>query len=190
MNWDHTKERIIQITMQLLARKGIRAFRVEEMARLLGMSKRTVYQLFPARVDLLKACISKMDETTRMKISFCTMFGKEYPLLRACYFMEEYVGGLYESESVFWNDLRQLPEFRPSYQDIRKEWLRGGEKVLEFCKRKGCIRPDTDIVRFNEKMLTGLFESRLGGEPYENQPFFCRIMLRGIATDPGRKWLE
>lgn len=190
MNLNHTKERIVQIAVQLITRRGIRAFRIEEMVRILGMSKRTVYRFFPARTDLLRTCIHQIDETTRMKISFCTAVYKGNPLLNACHFLEEFVVGLYESECVFWKDLRQSPEFCTSFRNIRQEWLSGGEKVFGNCKRRGYICADTDIPLFNEKLLKGLFESRLDGEPYEQQTSFYRIMLRGIATDAGRKFLE
>ena len=40
-----TKEEIIRITRELIARNGIRAVRVDEIAQTLGISKRTLYEL-------------------------------------------------------------------------------------------------------------------------------------------------
>ena len=44
-----TKEEIIRITRELIARNGIRAVRVDEIAQTLGISKRTLYECSPTR---------------------------------------------------------------------------------------------------------------------------------------------
>ena len=41
-----TKEEIIRATRELIARNGIRAVRVDEIAQTLGISKRTLYEMF------------------------------------------------------------------------------------------------------------------------------------------------
>ena len=41
-----TKEEIIRITQELITRNGIRAVRVDEIAQTLGISKRTLYEMF------------------------------------------------------------------------------------------------------------------------------------------------
>ena len=41
-----TKEEIIRITQTLIARNGIRAVRVDEIVQTLGISKRTLYEMF------------------------------------------------------------------------------------------------------------------------------------------------
>ena len=41
-----TKEEIIHATQELIARNGIRAVRVDEIAQTLGISKRTLYEMF------------------------------------------------------------------------------------------------------------------------------------------------
>ena len=52
-----TKEEIIRITQALIARNGIRAVRVDEIAQTLGISKRTLYEMFADKDDLINACL-------------------------------------------------------------------------------------------------------------------------------------
>ena len=55
-----TKEEIIRITQALIARNGIRAVRVDEIAQTLGISKRTLYEMFADKEDLVSACLDFM----------------------------------------------------------------------------------------------------------------------------------
>ncbi len=41
-----TKEEIIRTTLDLITRNGLRAVRVDEIAQVLGISKRTLYEMF------------------------------------------------------------------------------------------------------------------------------------------------
>ena len=52
-----TKDEIIRATQELISRNGIRALRVDEIAQTLGISKRTLYELFTDKNDLVNACL-------------------------------------------------------------------------------------------------------------------------------------
>lgn len=190
MNLAYTKRRILQSALIFVTRNGIRAFRVEEMSRALRISKRTVYRLFPTRTDLVKSCIEDMNETTRKLIFSCLDNREENCLLQLFRFMGRYVEGIYASEQIFWEELRQWAEIQDSYRAIRLVWQEETEKILENCRNLGYVRPEIDIHFVCERLLTDLFEARLAGESYDNQLLFCYIFLRGIVTDFGRLGLE
>lgn len=59
-----TKEEIIHATQELIARNGIRAVRVDEIAQTLGISKRTLYEMFTDKNDLVSACLEAMTTST------------------------------------------------------------------------------------------------------------------------------
>ena len=63
-----TKEEIIRITQALIARNGIRAVRVDEIAQTLGISKRTLYEMFADKDDLINACLDAMSSKQRERI--------------------------------------------------------------------------------------------------------------------------
>ena len=64
-----TKEEIIRITQALIARNGIRAVRVDEIAQTLGISKRTLYEMFADKDDLINACLDAMSSQQRARIA-------------------------------------------------------------------------------------------------------------------------
>lgn len=95
------REKILKAVLQSITRNGIRAFRVEDLTHHLKISKKTLYQLFPTRIDLVKKCIEKINEPARNKISFCLNAHKKNPMLRILNYTKSYVNGLYEPEIFF-----------------------------------------------------------------------------------------
>lgn len=58
-----TRERIIVESSNLFKRYGIRSITMDQIAENLGISKRTIYEIFSTKDDLLNACITYgMDE--------------------------------------------------------------------------------------------------------------------------------
>ena len=64
-----TKEEIIHATQELIARNGIRAVRVDEIAQTLGISKRTLYEMFADKEDLVSACLDFMCHQQQERIT-------------------------------------------------------------------------------------------------------------------------
>jgi len=52
-----TKERIIIESLKLFMRFGIRSITMDTIAKNLGTSKRTIYELFKNKDELLESCI-------------------------------------------------------------------------------------------------------------------------------------
>ena len=56
------RRRVIDAAMKAFAEKGIRSVTMDDVAHILSMSKRTLYQLFADKQDLLLACVKRKDE--------------------------------------------------------------------------------------------------------------------------------
>jgi AcrR family transcriptional regulator len=54
---DSTKDRIIQGATELFLRSGIKAATMDDVAQSLGMSKRTIYENFSDKLQLLRECL-------------------------------------------------------------------------------------------------------------------------------------
>lgn len=175
---------------QVITRHGIRAFRVEDAVRVMGMSKRTVYRWFPTKVDLLKTCLAEMNRefySGQMSEDFQE---EDDSYTRLMNFLKKYMSRLYQVEIVFLTELKQLSEFTEIYQSQRKEWLARTKKLITACQQAGYILPDTNQPLFCERLLVTLFESRLDAIPYETQYKFIYTLLRGISTSAGITRLE
>lgn len=184
------RQAILRATRQSVIRYGLRAFRVEEVAGMLAMSKRTIYRLFPTKSDLLKACVADMGLHTRLKIDSYLRGEYENPFLNLLDYLREYIDCLYQVESIFLLELKQLPDFQEVYLANRHEWSAGMEQLITACQKRNYILAGVDIPLFSKRLLTALYESRLDGIPQEGQFAFGSTLLRGISSYAGIDCIE
>ena len=86
-----TKEEIIHATQELIARNGIRAVRVDEIAQTLGISKRTLYEMFTDKNDLVSACLDAMSHQQQERIVACRKRRGGNPLQKVLRLTNEYL---------------------------------------------------------------------------------------------------
>ena len=60
------KERILTVAMQALKLRGIRNVRMDDIATTLGISKRTIYEIYSNKEELLLDGIMREDKETRL----------------------------------------------------------------------------------------------------------------------------
>ena len=65
-----TRQRILEIATEQFARFGVRTFTMEDLARQAGISKKTIYQEFEDKKDLVKAVFAAILEEDQQKLSF------------------------------------------------------------------------------------------------------------------------
>ena len=53
------KNKILKISMKQFLSKGVKAVKMDDIAMSLSISKRTLYEIFADKEDLLYACIKK-----------------------------------------------------------------------------------------------------------------------------------
>ena len=121
-----TKEEIIRTTQEFIARNGIRAVRVDEIAQTLGISKRTLYEMFADKNDLIGACLDAMRTQQQERIVACRKRRSGNPLQKTVRLMNEYIDNLYQVDHSFLSDLRRKRWLvREQYDEHREFWHKG-----------------------------------------------------------------
>lgn len=184
------KKDILLFTWQSITQNGIRAFRVEELARVMGMSKRTIYRLFSTKTDLLKTCLIEINQQFYSKQIPETIHDEGDPFIELVNFLKGYIVHLHQVKIIFLMELKQLSDFVDIYQLYRREWLTRVEKLITNCQQKDYILSGINVQLFCERLLTALFESRLEGIPHESLFILSHTLLRGISTYNGIVRLE
>ena len=177
-----TKEEIIRATRELIARNGIRAVRVDEIAQTLGISKRTLYEMFADKNDLVGACLDEMSHQQRERIVACSKRRGGNSLQKAL--------KLYMVDSRFLSDLRRKVVFAEHYDEQREFWHREITRCLEACRDEELLLPEIDAPAFAERLMNTLNELRLTGTAREELYLFCRTILRGAATRKGIELID
>lgn len=180
-----TKEEIIRITQELITRNGIRAVRVDEIAQTLGISKRTLYEMFADKDELINACLDFMSSQQREHIATYRKRRSRSALEQTFKLAYEYIANLYMVESSFLSDLRHKIIYAEHFDEHREFWRSELAHHLEASKEEGLLLPEIDAVSFADRILDTILELRLNNAIREEVYLFCRTILRGAATKQG-----
>ncbi|HHJ11203.1 MAG TPA: TetR/AcrR family transcriptional regulator [Bacteroidetes bacterium] len=190
-----TKERITSESLKLFMRYGIRSVTMDTIAENLGISKRTIYELFSTKDELIKACfnhISAEDEKQYQEIlknsgnvieAFLHSIRRSVELMKSI-------------SPLFFHDIKKYyPEiFNCTGEEHSK---RGYDRIIHFIKKgkeEGYLRKD-----INEDITTKLIMEQfniMGNEElfppdkYNRSKLLENIavnFVRGIATEEGLK---
>ena len=185
-----TKEEIIRITRELIAQNGIRAVRVDEIAQTLGISKRTLYEMFADKNDLVGACLDYMSHQQRERIVACSKRRGGNALQKVLKLANEYIDNLYMVDPRFLSDIRHKVVYAEHYDEHREFWLREITRCLEASRDEELLLPEIDAPAFADRLMNTLYELRLRGTVREELYLFCRTILRGAATRKGIELID
>ena len=185
-----TKEEIIRTTQEFITLNGIRAVRVDEIAQTLGISKRTLYEMFNDKNDLIGACLDAMSQQQQERIAACRRRRSGNPLQKTIRLMNEYIENLYQVDKSFLTDLRRKVIFAEHYDEHREFWIKELTLLLDTCRKQELLLPEIDAPAFANQLLVTLLDLRLNGTSREEVSLFCRTILRGAATRQGIELID
>ena len=184
------RERIILAAVELFTTNGIKSITMDEIAASLGISKRTLYEVFPDKETLLEECIlkSQKDGDIFVKGVIETSSNVLEVLLR-CY--QWSIERFHATNKKFFEDIK-------AYQLMKNNRNRSSEDTVNFFKegvKQGIFRDDVNFAIINllvRDQLDLLMNSDICNE-YSFLEVYESIMftfLRGISTEKGARVLE
>lgn len=188
------RERIILAAVELFTTNGIKSITMDEIAASLGISKRTLYEVFPDKETLLEECIlkSQKDGDIFVKEVIETSNNVLEVLLR-CY--QWSIERFHATNKKFFEDIKKYPK---AYQLMKNTRNRSSEDTVNFFKegvKQGIFRDDVNFAIINllvRDQLDLLMNSDICNE-YSFLEVYESIMftfLRGISTEKGARVLE
>lgn len=193
-NKEELKERIIETANRLFSAKGIKAVHMDDVANELSISKRTLYELFTDKENLLLQCViahQQIKQIHLQKIAEQTMNPLELVL-------NIYKHGMNELPNVdirFLEDIKRYPAIMELLAKQREEET---ERALHFYKKgveKGVFRADIKFEMFHRLMNFGM-DGYLKSNFLEKYPLtdifdtLVKVYMRGICTTDGIAYLE
>lgn len=184
-----TREEILLTVQNLIARNGISAVRVDEIAQRVGISKRTLYELFDDKNCLVSSCLTAMSRQQQQRIAaYRRRTG--HAIQRTFRLANEYIEGLFSVDRQFLADIRQKLVFVNHYDEHREFWQIELARHLEAARKEGHLLPEIDIRALADQIIGSLFELRLNHATREESLLFCRTMIRGAASRTGIELLD
>lgn len=177
---------------------GFRGVTMDEIAKELGMSKKTLYVHFPSKMALLEAAIhNKFQDVEADLLQIGRAYASDFPgrlqQLLAC--MQHHTA---EVQPPFIRDMRlESPELFEIVESRRRDLIhRYFGKLLNDGRRAGIIRRDIPV-----KLVTGILlgavqavvnpakMEELNITPKEGLSAILTVILEGLITEKGRSKL-
>ena len=188
------RERIIEKAMQDFSKHGIRAVKMDTLAKELGISKRTMYEIFEDKETLLFEGVKVYGERKREYMHSYAEEGHDVIDI----IMEAYHMKVEEVRAVnpdFYLDLMKYPRLA---QYMKEAQQKSREGFLAFMKRgvdDGYFRPDVNYElvphifdALGQYILTNSLVQQYSVEELFSNCFL--IALRGFCTEKGLHTIE
>lgn len=188
------RERIIETAVEAFTTHGIKSITMDDIANSLGISKRTLYEVFSDKESLLEECILKgqkeADEFIREVLATAE---NVLEVLLKCYLRS--IEKFHATNKKFFEDIKKYPK---AYELLRNRSDRDSAETIHFFKdgvKQGIFRADVNfaivnlLVREQIDLLmnTDICKEYSFLEVYESIMF---TYLRGISTEKGARELE
>lgn len=188
------RERIIMTAMEAFSANGIKCITMDDVAASLGISKRTLYEVFSDKESLLEACVLKKQAEGDCYVEgVYAQSGNVLEVILAVF--QRHIEIFHKTNKRFFEDMKKYPKI---YAMVKNRHDNDSEKVLSFFKsgvEQGIFRDDVNfgIVHL---LVRSQFDVLLDTDICNEYPFievYESIMftyLRGISTEKGAKMLE
>lgn len=188
------KDRIVEESILAFASRGIKAVKMDDIARSLGISKRTLYELYSNKEELLievltRSKAQKLEEEQRMYDQSHNVMD----MVLTLYYMR--MEELDKVNPLFFSDLVKYPRLMRLLNEDREE---RHMRFMGFLNRgicEGYFRSDVNyavVTRILEGMSDYVITQRLYQQFSFDEIFYnvLFVMLRGFCTQKGIDVLE
>ena len=195
----NNRERIVSVAQEMFLSRGIRSVRMDDIAHACGVSKRTIYELFNDREELIGE--SLLHHATEIHKLSQEAIAQAENVLHAFWLEATNRSKLHPGVNTLLEDLRRyypkvMENLMPQIHEAVV--LHTHEKLAEGVK-DGLILPSLDLDFFSRALTNyvyglGVIEANTAttGVVITSQtvPSAILIFLRGISTEKGRRYID
>lgn len=188
------RERIIVTATEAFTSKGIKSITMGDIAAALGISKRTLYEVFADKESLLKECILKVQADRDIYLQ--QVFDQSHNVLEVILAVfQKSIEVFHQTNKRFFEDIKKYPKI---YEMMKNRRDSDSEKTMSFFKsgvEQGIFRADVNFAIVN-LLVREQFDVLLNTDICSEYPFievYESIMftyIRGISTEKGAQVLE
>lgn len=189
------KRKIVDYAMAEFFKRGIKAVKMDEISQGLHVSKRTVYEIFGDKEELLLAGLKMKDQEMRQKLEgyACSHAHNVIDILAYFYKIQMEVSG--QAGVSFYEEIHRMPRV---IEYLHKEHEKEHDERLKFFEvgvKEGLFRKDIDYrltlelvhVSMEEIMHLQLYKTYTMQMIFDN---FFLVVIRGFCTERGLEMLN
>lgn len=189
------RQRIIEAATREFEAKGIKSVKMDDIACLLSVSKRTVYEIFGNKEDLLLECVKHdMDRTDAEMNAFAHEPGHNVIDIML-HFYEVKMSRMSRINPAYFIELDKYPQVLRHFEERRK--MRTVNSVSFFSEgiKQGYFRPEVNyelIEKIADLTIREVMSQQLYIEYNLKEVFsnLTMVFMRGLCTSKGIAELE
>lgn len=187
------REKIVESATEMFVTEGCKQIKMDTIAERMGISKRTIYENFSDKEELLSLCVEKV--ICSLKSFEKSILDSENPanFINWVYgFSALHHNMMFDAGPRFVEDIHQYYPaiFEKYFANHEEERLSSLRKIVEFSARNGYLREGTDpdmVVCFVNEMVKQIYFNKLTLSPqYSKKQIFIHFFksyFRGISSE-------
>lgn len=193
-NRDDIRERAIETTSEIVLKCGNLSVRMDDVAQELSVSKRTLYEIFGSKEELLVECMKR--HIARMSKIIADEMGREEDVLTVFIkHLEVLIAESRERDHNKFEDMDKYPKLKKLFHEHLADMACRMRGFMELGVRQGVFRDDLNMdVLMKSLSAMGTMankESESGQFRYDELiDGTIVVLLRGIATPKGMEKLD
>lgn len=188
------RARIVKVASDLYLRQGIKRVTMDDVAHALRISKRTLYEVFREKEELVIDCVKLQRQEFQKQVDEFHIQGSnvlESTLKTIHFAMRQYT----ETSKLFFDDVNIYPQVKELMLKDRENKREASLAYFKLGVEQGLFLPDLDydiIATLNDYQTRMLMEntSFKGHSITLVAETILLTFLRGIVTDKGRQILD
>ncbi len=193
-----TKDRILKAALELFFRYGIKSITMDDIAKHLSMSKKTIYQFFSDKDELVHSLfMQSLEEDER---DFVAISEKAANVVEEVFMFMRKMHEIFDTinPNIFYDLQKYHPKSWALFHDFKTNYILGSvEKSLERGKKQGLVREDVNVkilARLRvEEIGMGLNPQIFAADKFkivDVQIALTEHFLYGICTLKGHKLIN
>lgn len=187
MSTEEQKEKVVETAVQMFNTRGCKGVTMDDIATSMHISKRTLYETFANKEELLSACLMRVhDEIDALHKQ---IFNKvDEPLLVAMYMIRANAIVNHSYHHLIEDAERCYPELHDRFFKIHSESFRTYiHRGIEYVRQHQYLRPDAD-TEVAEDFICNLVQHKRMSELVDSREYarytseICFTYLRGLMT--------
>lgn len=183
-------EKILKTSMREFLRRGVKSVKMDDIANLLGISKRTLYEIYSNKEELLLECVRRHEEEYDLHMAKYASNTSHNVIDIIIEFYKHQIEGVNSVSPVFLHDLHKYHDVTEFFE--KKRLLRN-RSAKEFFMRgvcEGYFRSDIDfdiVLRIGQESIDYAMRTEMY-KIYDMKHLLHNILflfLRGLCTAEG-----
>lgn len=188
------RRKILDTAMLLFKQKGIKAVRMDDIATEIAISKRTLYEIYSNKEDLLFECLRNENELMNKQLSDYAMTA-ENEMAVIAYFIKLRLKDLGAINPLFFTEMNKYERIMRFFRQNKETQSAHSQVFMRKGIEHGFFRSDLNygiVNKIGDAAMDFVMQTRLYEQYKLDEIFhtFIIVFLRGCCTEKGLAYLE